>query len=270
MVDGAYTIEGLQIGFRCTNEDYGLLLDDALAEYRSEQTAPAFYGLVIGEDSGSKRHQHFNILYRAVTAVIRTLDLRTFSWGVLSEIEANLFDSRDDAMYLNASMIASRNKVGIGPVNMTWYLDRMGRRVEKSGLALWPARYVAVDYNTGQIIPSVPRLDIPEEFWKEIDRMSPQDGSDHRYQVFIDGPRDLDAAFGYGDGDLLHPVSKAFLVYRFATNLVNLPKLGMTGLRGLARMVEPARRFGVYAPEGRQLLQAVSTAMGEGRVPVAQ
>ena len=105
--------------------------------------------------------------------------------------------------------------------------------------------------------------DIPDEFWKEINRMGGVSGADHRYEVFIDGPRELDVAFGYGDGELIHPVSRAFLIYRFATHLVNLPKLGIAGLHGLARMIEPARRLGVYAPEGRQMLDALAAGLGD-------
>src|SRR6266511_1979539 len=109
VVHRSYDIGGLIFGIRTNSEAVGRWLDDCLGNYRTRKKADPYYSIHVGEQlRPSMRGYH--ILYRETLKLARTFDLAGLGRTLLAELESYEFADRDDALYLDAAVVASDGK----------------------------------------------------------------------------------------------------------------------------------------------------------------
>jgi hypothetical protein len=77
-------------------------------------------------------------------------------------------------------------------------------------------------------------------------------------------PVSVDVLCSVGVGELVTAVSKATALYRLATHVMNLQKVGRASLPGLAKLVERAQCFEIRSAKPPESLEAVLLAMRGG------
>lgn len=263
MVDGSYQIGGVSFGIRCTSKELGESLDRVLSDYYADEAAPAVYSVVVSDGSGigGRPGRKFHILYRFGTPLVKSLHLPTVFRALFSELESLTFSQRDDALFLNAGLVASNGSLALGPGSLSLILDRLGRRVQRAGLRFSPSRFVAIEPRSGKIIPIPPQLEFPRAALHQLEELAAGDGADDRHGLVLDGPSSLDAVFDYIDAGALEPVPRALVVTRLARMTTNFPKFGKTALEVLARLVQETPCLALGPPDNRAILAAISSVM---------
>lgn len=251
------------VGIRCTSERFGDWLDRALAAHWTTESAPAIYSLVVadGTGDGGRSGRQFHILYRYTAPLLKTLHLPTLIRGLFAELDSLTFGQRDDALFLHAGLVASNGSLALGPGSMSAYLTRLGRRVEREGLRMSASRYTAVDPASGEVIPVPSQLDLSSRAVGRLETLVPADRPDDRLGLVLDAPARVDAVFDYSGGEPLEQMSRALVVSRLAGKSLNLPKLGMSALEGLARLVQGTPCVGIGRPDPRTMLELVSSVL---------
>ncbi len=257
-VQHTFEIGGTPIGIRTTSAAFGEWLATALAAHRLEVDGPIRYSIVAAGRNERRRRREYDILYRGCLALVRTLDRRTLVDALFSELEQWGFRERDDAIFLRMSPIAAHGTVALVPPYVANALIGLGRRSEKAGVTLPAQLHVAVDRNTGAMIPTPPMLDVDPGA-----RDAVGDGtSSDRFAVST--PLAANGLLFFAEsGDPVAPVSRGIALYRAAGSAFNLPQVGGDGLRALGRLVAGARCLAVNAVEPADILDAVSRAMRE-------
>jgi hypothetical protein len=263
VVDGSYRIGKNLVGIRCTSKRFGDRLDRALSGHWSTEPAPAVYSVVVSDGKGDRGQpgRKFHVLYRHDSPMVRTLHLPTLVRSLLAELDSLTFSQRDDLMFMGAGLVASNGSVALGPGAMSMYLDRLGRRVERAGLRLAPARFVAVDPRSGQIVPVPSQLDVSPNAVARLGTVFPSDRPDNRHGLVLDGPTEVDAIFDFSDGEALSPMSRALVVSRLARGVANFPKFGKEGLEALARLVQGTPCLGLGRPQPAAMLEILSSGL---------
>src|SRR6266542_3912394 len=158
---------------RSTSRAFNTWLGNVLKPYKVRKpSAQNWYSVVIAggdpdEDTKSKRR--FHILYRGSSQIVRTLDLVSSSGSPpFAELESTTFEERDDAVYVEAAALAMDGKVALIPGRYLPTLWKVSRRLHQAGVRLPLARTVAIDRQTGQVIPTTSTLEIPGD---AIDRL---------------------------------------------------------------------------------------------------
>jgi hypothetical protein len=263
VVDGSYQIGKNRVGIRCTSKRFGDQLDRALSSLWATEAAPAVYSVVVSDGKGDRGRpgRQFHVLYRHDSPLVRTLHLPTLVRSLFAELESLTFSQRDDEMFMGAGLVASNGSLALGPGAMSMYLDRLGRRVERAGLRLAPARFVAVDPRSGQIVPVPSKLDVSPSAVARLGTVLRSDRPDNRHGLVLEGPTDVDAIFDFSDGEALAPMSRALVVSRLARGVANFPKFGKNGLEALSRLVQGTPCFGLGRPQPAAMLEILSSGL---------
>jgi hypothetical protein len=260
VVQHSYKVGGLTFGIRTNSEAVGDWLHDCLGAYRTRKKADPYYSIhVAGQYGSSMRGYH--ILYRETLKLARTFDLTGVGRTLFAELESLLFPDRDDAVYLEASVVASDGAVALVPGTAALYVATLGdRKVQRAGLRLPVETKVAIDPDSGEAVPIESRLKIPADAIARLAALAPVDRSDDR--LVLDGPVKLDAVFSIGPTeDPLLPVSSAVALYRLGSHALNLGKLGTAGLETLLGVVERARCYEVASGMPQEVLDAFSAGI---------
>jgi hypothetical protein len=96
---------------------------------------------------------------------------------------------------------------------------------------------VAIDPDTGKLIPVPRRLEVPDDALEIL--QAPPEGPDPRAWVEVPVPADRVMLFGPEPG--LEPLPRAEALVQLASRTKNLPVLGGRAVRGLARLLETAQ-----------------------------
>lgn len=261
MVHRSYRIGDFGFGIRTTSEDFCRWLDLVLSEYSVSETFDPLYSVVIGEENGNHA-KGLHILYRRTQRVVRTLHLPTLARALLLDMEAILFADRTDALYLDAAVIGGQEITALVPASVATYLEGLGRRAARAGIALPTGSYVAVDPSSGQVVPPRPLLDVPSDSLDLLPRIgSDQDGT----RLVIDKPRSVDVVctflttrdWGRQAPSTVEPVSRALALHYLGSVVLNLEKLGGEALRGLERLLRGTHTYSVSAFAGPPVLKAI-------------
>src|SRR6266545_3432148 len=230
---------------RSTSRAFNTWLGNVLKPYKVRKpSAQNWYSVVIAggdpdEDAKSKRR--FHILYRGSTQVVRTLDLPTLGQALFAELESTTFHDRDDAVYLEAAALAKDGKIALLPSAYLPTMWKLSRRLHQAGIQLPLARTVAVHKETGQVIPTRPTLEFPED---AINRLTETVGSEaaailgvagsrsggngHFDRWTLEAPTNAVAILTTGaDDGPRQPQSRGQTVYKLAGVTSNLPKIGV-------------------------------------------
>jgi hypothetical protein len=246
-------------------------MNGALAAYRIRRKADVAYSIVIAGTDEKERvpsRKKFHILYWGGQRVIRTMDIATLARGLFSELERSTFPDREDAIFVQWPAIAMNGKVALVPESYNSTLARLGRRPERAGLRLPLERTIAVELETGRVIPIPKTLEFPEDAIEKVAKMFP-DGNGASPLGGIGQPFSPKIVIGYSANGLpeehMQPISRGRALHNMAYQTLNIPKLGARALEGLGQLVEKAECYGFYA--GTQTPQD-RTAMLKGLAEV--
>lgn len=259
MVHRSYRIGEETIGVRTTSESFGAWMDGALSKYATtEEAEPRLSVVVSGGEEGGPPGKRFHILYDRMTRVLRTLDLPTLGRGLIEELERLQYPSRDDAIYVDATVVTLDGvPMLIGSYSAT-LLDRLGRRLDRAGVRLALPRSSAVEARSGRVVSPVPLLEIPEGAIEQLNGHSAGNGQAHR--LIPDGPVSVSivALPGIGEVNTFHRISPANGLANLGSVTMNLHQLGRPALDGLLRLVRGAESYSVAAVEGRGILETLT------------
>jgi hypothetical protein len=244
-----YEIEGYRFGVRSTSTAFGAWVDHCLGAYRVDgplrEDDDPMWAVVVEDVASDGREvgRRFHILYHGTWDVVRTLDIRTVARAFLAEMSSIVQPVRDDALYLQAAVASASGVSVLVPHVMVPGLARAVRRVQRAGVVPPGTMVVAVDPDTGRVVPSDALLDMPADAWERFGETFPANGSDPR--VFVDDELAIDAVLTWGGPrtrGLFH-ASKAETLKTLAPSIRNLRLLGGRGIQGLGRLVANARCY---------------------------
>ncbi|HUF59284.1 MAG TPA: hypothetical protein VMR89_07380 [Actinomycetota bacterium] len=259
-----YEIGGRRLGIRTTSEGFGERLDAILAEYRTEPSdGTPYYGVVLADGAeGTRREKKFHIFYRGTQPLVRTLDPSTLVRAMLSEFEFYLFAERDDAIYTDAGLVRAHGMLAVVPASVTASLWKLGGRVTREGLSLHAEPYIAVDAESGQVVPLRSALRIPDGSLETLTAFATTNGDTDPSP--LDGPSRVDLLCSYATGEpseeRVEPISRGRALSQLTSNVVNLETLGITAVAGLARLTEGARCRQIAPAQPRPLLDTIVAA----------
>jgi hypothetical protein len=173
-------------------------------------------------------------------------------------------------------------RIGLIPGNYLPTLWKLSRRLHQSGVLLPLARTIAVDRETGQVIPTTPKLEVPDD---AIQSLTEQVGAEASAVLGVAGAR------REGNGHLerwvlrertapvsvlttgaeegpRQPQSTGEAVYRLAGITVNLPKIGPSALEGLSLLAQQAQCYKFFGATGTpamrtRLLTDITASLSE-------
>jgi hypothetical protein len=263
VVERYYRVGETDFAVRTTSKEFCGWLDHALGKYRKRKKAPIYYSLVIArsEEQG-QLGKGFHILYRGTSAIVRTLHLPTLARGLIQELESLTFPQREDAIYLDAALMYSNGATAITPSNLVSYIGKLGRRVDRSGVQLPGSTHVAVDPQSGWLVPIRSVLEIPGDAVERAGELTSSNG--HRAdRRFVEESLDPDMVLTFAGSELaLQPVSRGQALHRLASYAMNLERLGGGALEGLRTFIERKRCYTLGNGDAKGLLETVSRALG--------
>lgn len=270
---------------RSTSKAFNAWLGRTLKPYKSRKSAHNFYSVVIAggdPDEDPKSSKRFHILYRGSSQVVRTLDLPTLGRALFADLESVMFPERDDAIYVEAAPLALDGRIALIPGNYLPTLWKLSRRLHQAGIRLPLSRTVAVDRESGQVIPTTPRVEVPDD---ALDRLEEEVGAEAAAVLRVAGTRG--AGNGHlerwilkdpsipiavltsgGDDEPRQPMSRGQAVYRLAALTMNLPKIGVSALEGLSLLTTQAQCYKFFGAAGQpaqrtRLLNDITSSLAE-------
>jgi hypothetical protein len=266
-MEGTYRLGDATVGIRTTSERFGRWVDDVLEPHRRARWHDAVYSVVVAEQERAGR-RGFHVLYKGTVAVARTADLGTLARAFLEEVESNAFRARDDAVFLDASLVEGDGGIALVPSSFAPALSGQSRRAERLGVTLPATTWVAIDPDSGEAVPVRSALGIPAD---AAERLVGPRGTERPDRLFVDRPTHVDAACLVHDdpaGDVV-PISRSTVLYRFAAMTRNLPGIGGgRTLEALGRLVSRATCFAITPSTAPRVLEAMAeiTRGASGRV----
>jgi hypothetical protein len=239
-------------------------IDAVFADHIVDEELKAYYSIVVpGEQQGAVRSvKEFSILYRGSAIMLRSLHVPSVAEAFLKEVESLSFFERDDAIYAAMLPIRSNGTTAVVPETFVSTLGSLGRKVRRAKISLPIPGAVAIDPDTGRLVPPPKHLDLPADALDRLAKFVPAGGEGERTRV--DGPVDPDLVlvWSWEPSDMaLVPVSKARAVHALTPQILNLDKVGQGALDGLAKMVTRARVYGIRNGSAEQNLETVKLAL---------
>jgi hypothetical protein len=253
---------------RSTSKAFNTWLGTVLKPYKVRKpSAQTWYSVLIAggdPDEEKKSKRRFHILYRGSTQVIRTLDLDTLGRALFADLEATMFEDRDDAVYLEMAALSKGDRVALLPGRLLPSMWKLSRRLHQVGIQLPLARTVAVEKGTGKIVPTKPRLEVPDDALAQLtDAVGSEAaailgvagkgaaGNGYLERWAVEAPTQAVAILtSGGDDEPRQPQSRGETVYRMAGMTMNIPSVGVTALESLSLLAEPAECFKFYGATG--------------------
>jgi len=253
----SFELAGLLFGIRTNSRAFGRWLAKALPAtlVRDEEAEPN-YSAVIGGNDGvvGKR---FHILYRDSTVLARTFDALELIEALLSDLEALTYRGRSEAVFVQATFLSSGGVRALFPEELVGDFLGSRRHVHARGLELPESRFVAVDLESGELLPSPNPLEVDQTMLAELVRAVGSEPTPWpRARLERQTPIDLVCTMGPA-GNPLRPVSRGWALYVLTSNARNLDRVGGAGLEALARLVRRATCWEIGAQEPRQMVESV-------------
>lgn len=259
-----FEIGGNRFGVRTTSHAFGDWVDDTLSAYRvdgpPDEDDHAYWAVVVEDGSrGADRvGRRFNILYRGTLDVVRSLDVHAVARAFLLEIESILFPRRDDAIFLGAATVTTPGGTVLVPPVMVPGLARAARRMQRADLLPPGAMAVAVDPETGHVIPMPSALELPGDVFDRLAAAFTPDLADPR--AFVDAEAPVDAVLSYGvlSEPGFVPGSRAETLVTLSSSVRNLSLIGGQGVKGLAKLVARADCYRGWWGSTQDMLDALT------------
>jgi hypothetical protein len=268
-----FAIQDYRFGVRSTSARFGEWVRYALSSYRVdgplETDGDPLYALIVEDDAhpSGRAAKHLHILYYGTFGIVRTLDVMAVARSFVAEIESLTFPIRDDAVYLEASLIRAQDRTVLIPTLMVPDVSSAGRRIRASiDLALPAHMSIALDPVSGHAIPVTRTLDIPDDVLDVVEHYVPV-ASQGDVRAVVDRELAIDRIVMLGNvGEPgLVPSSRGPVLFELTRSIRNLAKVGGDGVRTIARLVAGAdvvqARWGTTA----QLVGTITAAVDGGR-----
>lgn len=258
---------GRIVGIRTTSERFGDWLDDVFVEYRVDAEPEEWnFSVVVQEEDASERgRRRLNVLYWKLAPVVRTTDLAELGRHLFAQLEVFPMPQREDALYLGSSLLASNGTKILVPSPVAFYLHRkVRRRAERAGVPLPTASFVAVDPDSGRLLPFRPLLEVPAD---ALDRLPGSGGTaGPSAPVGLNEPTEVDVVWTLGTSvdHILEPTSRGYALHNLMGSTVNLERLGAAALDTLVPLVRRAECFGVIPVGKPQIVEALAESLGLG------
>lgn len=241
MANRSYRVGDVKFGVRTNSDRFAEWLDDAFGAFRIDEELSPYFSVFLADEG--KPGKRFHIVYVQTRVLVRSRKLETIARALIAQFELFLLPDRDDAIYAEMTMLASNGRQALVPPIMLPLLETFSQReIARVGLVLPYATTVAIDPDTGDLVPMPHVLDVPEG---AIERLARVDPAEAEPRVAVDRPLAVDAVVSFGDTtEPVGPVSKAQALYRAASHSLNLHQIGVeVGLEGLRKTVERAGCF---------------------------
>jgi hypothetical protein len=263
----------LTLQFRSTSEELGSWLDHSLAPairpIDGRGDFEPHYSLVVADPELARAGRRAHILYRATSTIVRSFHLPTVVRALIQELESYEFLGHTDAVYAEASILRYGERTALIPSHLQSRLSKYGKAAEAAGITLGSARHLRVDLEDGLATPLPRTLDIAEDTWKDLSRLSGTNGTSDRFSV--EEPTSVDALFVSGNiPHVISPISRSYIVRQLAVASTNLHLLRQAGLDALARLVGGAGCFALeVSSRPKHILDAMAYAMSTGHAEAA-
>jgi hypothetical protein len=258
-VEGSFEFGGAHVGIRTTSERFWGWLESSLAEHHTAGTSIPVYSIVTGEGPGKAgvAKERYHILYKGTIAIARTRDMLTLVETFRSDLEAYLFEDRDDAIFADMNVVSRGGVNALVPASIVPFIGTLGhRRLDRTGLTFPAETAVALEPGTGQVVPIARRIQLGDGWRERLAETFPPNGRDGR--VIVDQPTRVDVVVSIGWGEEpVATVSRGLGLYRLASHVTNLEVLGGQTVANLVPVVEGARCFEMASTKPAQMLGAL-------------
>src|SRR5207247_10915628 len=119
------------------------------------------------------RYRKDHSWYGARTRFWKTRTLATLADSLFAEMNGAGYSERDDAIFLNAGLLAANGTVGLASTELISFVADLGRVVERSEITLPVASFAAVDPASGEIVPLPRSFDLPQDARDRIAALAP-------------------------------------------------------------------------------------------------
>jgi hypothetical protein len=245
VVTRTFEIRGFRFEVRTTSLPFAAWLDDAMSVYRVEGPGAPYYSIVAhGTDEDGEGSRRFHIMYRGAVPVVRTLHLPTLGRVLMQELEAFLYPERDDAAYLEATLVWVNDVPVLVPEPMGPYLGRARKDLEHHGVRLSTAHAMGVDRSTGEVFFPESLLRVRAGAIGALADIAPMNGEGERVQLADPVRVNSVCWLAFGSGHrLIEPLSRGRTLYLLGGSLMNLGRVGGAAVHGLQHLVADARCF---------------------------
>jgi hypothetical protein len=260
VVHRSYEVEGVQFGVRTNSEAAGAWLDATFGRYRVRDDTSPFLSILVAEDSDDQV-KRFHILYEESRALVKSLDLGHVAAGLVAQFEHVAAPSRSDAVYLDAALVRKDGVVALVPPILPPFLATLGHRVlERSDLELPLANYVALDIDTGRVIPFEPSLDVPGDAIAQLQALG--GSSNGKGPQPVAAPLEVDTICFLGlSEDPVTAIAPGQAAQILATRVLNLEELGGQALPAIGRLVDGARNYEIRSTSSKDTLATLLEAL---------
>jgi hypothetical protein len=262
VVHRAYEVGGVQFGVRTNSPAFGEWLDEVFAAWRIDEDGVApYYSVLVAEGDDGRVGKRYHILYEESRALVKTLDLKQVAEGLVAQFELVGSSDRDDAVYLNSGLVTRDGITALVPPILPPYLATLGHRaLDRAGLRLPLASYVAVGPGSGRIVPTAPAIDVTPAVVERLEAIAP--AGQPNSQVETNGAVTVDVVCFLGLRDEpVFPASPGHSLYLLATRILNLERVGGEGLRAVAQLVDVARNFEIASQGNKETLRNLLSAL---------
>ena len=264
MASRTLLVGDVKFAIRATSEPFIDWVDEVFSDHVVDEELKAYYSIVVPEErqDAVRSVKEFSILYRGSATVLRSLHAPSVAEAFLKEVESLSFFERDDAIYAAVLPIRSNGTTAIVPESVVSTLGSLGRKVRRAKISLPLPGAVAIDPESGRLVPAPTHLDLPSTALERLSDFVPAGGEGDRTRV--DGPVDPDMVLVWSSEPsemALVPTSKARAVHALTQQILNLDKVGQSALDSLARMVSKARIYGIRNGSAEQNLETVKMAL---------
>jgi hypothetical protein len=232
------------------------------SEWRiDEEGISPYYSVLVAEEDEDEVGKRYHILYEESRALVKTLDLRQVGEALVGQFELVGSSERDDAVYLNSGLVTRDGVTALVPPILPPYLATLGHRaLDRAGLRLPLASYVAVGPGSGRVVPTPPALDVSPAVVERLEAIAP--AGRPNLVIESNGPVTVDVVCFLGLRDEpVFPASPGHSLYLLATRILNLERVGGEGLRAVARLVDIARNFEIASSGNKETLQNLLSAL---------
>ncbi|HEX6230975.1 MAG TPA: hypothetical protein VF029_04630, partial [Actinomycetota bacterium] len=165
---------------------------------------------------------------------------------------------RDDAIFVQAATVTTPGGTILMPYALVPGLARASRRVRRAGHVPPGAMAVAVDPETGHLIPVPSGLDLPDDLYERLAATFPSRPADPR--AFVDDEVAVGAIFTYArlpEPGVVHR-SRAETLLSLVPSVRNLDLVRGRGVRGLARLVAEASCYQGWWGSTQEMLDTLT------------
>ena len=268
LTDDWFEIEGYRFGARSTSPAFGEWIRYALGDYVVD--GPREPETIICSRSSSKMERprpgglpSGSIFYEGTIDVVRSFDARAVARSFLCEVESVTFPTRDDAVYVEASIIRGRGGTVLIPALMVPSITAAGRRISRSVNVQLPGHLsIALDPVTAYVVAPHPRIRVPSDALEALEGHIPVDGQPE-ILALADDAAPIDRVFGFRSGPTLGlgPAPRGPALFELARSVRNLAQIGGLGLTTLGRALADAQVIEARWSNTQQLIDVVAAAV---------